>query len=76
MEAQKFELEKKREEREEKLAAFGTWDGKNAELEYKINLVKRYKEMGELNWSDEQILSLFPAMEQVIQSSNNNKEYR
>lgn len=66
----KLELDKKREEREEKLAAFDTWKGKTAELDYKMNLLQRYKEMKDnLHWSDEQIVAFFPDMEQVINSN-------
>ncbi len=35
------QLEQKREEREEELVAFETWKGKNAELDYKMNLLER-----------------------------------
>lgn len=72
MEDAKLELEKKREVREEKLAAFNTWKGKTAELDYKMNLLHRYKEMQDnLGWSDDQIVAYFPDMEHVI---NSNKE--
>ena len=67
----KLVLEEKREEREQKSLAFTSWNGKNAELDYKMNLLKRYNEMKkELQWSDEQILGYCPEMEQVITSYN------
>ena len=70
MEDAKLELEKKREVREEKLAAFNTWKGKTAELDYKMNLLHRYKEMQDnLGWSDDQIVAYFPDMEHVINSN-------
>jgi hypothetical protein len=48
MEAKKLEFEKKRkerEEREEKTAEFNTWKWKKVALDYKMNLLKRYKEL-------------------------------
>ena len=70
----KMELEKKRDTREEKLAAFDTWKGKNAELDYKMNLIKRYQEMkDELQWNDDQILAYCPEMKEVVDSMNKKK---
>ncbi len=45
MEAKKLDLEKKREEREAKQSTTDTWRGKNAKLDHKMNLLKRYCEM-------------------------------
>jgi hypothetical protein len=68
----KLEIEKKREEREEKLAAMDAWKGKTAELDYKMNLLNRYQEMKtKLKWTDEQIIAFFPDMEQVIRHDPN-----
>ena len=69
MESRKFELEMKKAEREEKQAAIDSWKGKSAELDYKMNLLKRYKEMrDELRWDNNQILAFCPDMEEIIYS--------
>ncbi len=66
----KLQFEQEREEREEKPAAFNTWKGKNAELDYKMNLLQRYKDMKhELHWTHDQIIAYCPDMEQVINTN-------
>lgn len=67
----KLQLDKRKEEREERLANLDIWKGKSAELDYKMSLLKQYQEMKDnLKWTDQQILDYCPDMEQVIKSSN------
>ena len=47
-------------------------DLKNSALEYKYNLVKRYRKMKEeMNYSDEQIVVLFPELAEVSKAFSN-----
>jgi hypothetical protein len=74
VEKRRVALEEKREERETlklnlEQNKFKTmaWQGKNDELNYKMNLITKYEEFCNVyNWSDPQILAFFPDMAQVI----------
>ena len=64
LEERKLELEQKREERES-----NSWKGKSDELDYKMQLLRRYNELKlEHEWSDEQIISFYPDMKQIVQA--------
>ena len=58
---QKYLLEMKREEREKHKSELEAWKGKSQELDYKMNLLKRYKEFrDEYGWNDDQIIAFCP----------------
>ncbi len=62
LEEKKFLLEQKREEREAK-----SWKDKSDELEYKMKLLDKYNELKNTHeWDDQQILSFYPDMKQII----------
>jgi predicted RNase H-like nuclease (RuvC/YqgF family) len=76
VEKRRIELEEQREQRESlklnleqnRFKAMA-WQGKNDELNYKMNLLSRYEEFRrQYGWSDEQIVAFYPDMAQVIQA--------
>eukprot|EP00980_Cylindrotheca_fusiformis_P021323 scaffold8212_cov93-Cylindrotheca_fusiformis.AAC.3 len=53
---------------EEKKLKTLSWKGKNDELEYKMNLLRKYQEIKtNFGWSDAKISQLFPDMQQVME---------
>jgi hypothetical protein len=60
------DMDTKRFQLEEKCFKSMSWQGKNDELNYKMNLLSRYQESKKLNWTDEQIVGFCPDMQQVI----------
>jgi hypothetical protein len=45
------------------------WKGKNDELNFKMNLLSKYEDLKRDNgWSDEQIVTFFPDMQQVVEA--------
>jgi hypothetical protein len=74
MEQRRFALEEQREQRkavklnlEQNKFKSLAWQGKNDELNYKMNLITKYKQFKmDYGWSDEQILAFFPDMKLVI----------
>ena len=76
IEQQRYELEKKRDEREilrldlekSKLETM-SWKGKSDQLDYKMKLLSRYHDIkNKYNWSDEQIIGYCPEMKDVIEA--------
>jgi predicted nuclease with TOPRIM domain len=64
LEERKLQLHEKREERESKN---GQWKDKTDELEYKMKLLEKYKELKDkYGWTDAQVLALCPEMEPII----------
>jgi hypothetical protein len=64
LEAKKYRLEEAKQERENA-------KGKIDELEYKMKLVEKYKELKETHrWSDERIVQFFPDMKAVVETAN------
>jgi hypothetical protein len=67
MEKRCFKLEENRLNLEQNRFQAMAWQGKNDELNYKMNLLARYEQFRkEFNWSDEQIVAYCPDMAQVI----------
>jgi hypothetical protein len=65
LEERKLHLEQKREARE-------SHKGKIDELEYKMRLIEKYKELKETyGWDDNQIVAFFPDMKQVVDAQQN-----
>jgi hypothetical protein len=75
MEQEKLQLEKRKEEREgirldldrEKFKAM-EWKGKSDELDYKMKLVRDYQDLVKSGMTNEQIVTMFPEMEKVIEA--------
>ena len=66
LEERKYELEKRKEDRESQ-----SWKGKSDELSYKMQLLERYNQLKSLhNWTDEQIISFYPDMKQIVDAKN------
>jgi hypothetical protein len=64
LEERKLQLNERREERE---SQNGQWKDKTDELEYKMKLLEKYKELKDkYGWADAQILALCPEMEPII----------
>jgi hypothetical protein len=62
LEREKIDLQKRREERE-----LQSYDRKSQELDYKMKLLERYKQLKDTyEWSDEQIVSFYPDMKVVM----------
>jgi hypothetical protein len=61
IEEEKLELERQKMQTME-------WKGKRDELNYKVDLVKQYKELKTSGISDEQIAQLFPEMKLVMEA--------
>jgi hypothetical protein len=82
MELKRFRLEEKREEREslklnleqDKFKSMA-WQGKNDELNYKMNLISKYQEFKDRHgWSDAKIVRFCPEMIQVIAAQQGSEE--
>jgi hypothetical protein len=70
LEEKKLSLEEKKEKREA-----ASWKGKTDELDYKMQLIQRYKQLkDDFDWDDDQILSFYPDMEQVIKAQKKQKD--
>ena len=54
------------------------WRGRNDELDYKMNLIERYRDLKEKKgMNDQQIITLFPEMQQImlaLQNKNTTRE--
>jgi hypothetical protein len=67
MESRRFQLEEHRLNLEQNKFKSMSWQGKNDELNYKMNLLARYEHLkSHCHWTDQQILAFCPDMEQVI----------
>jgi hypothetical protein len=70
MEKRRFQLEENRLNLEQSRFQSMSWKGRNDELNYKMNLLSKYQEFKNLNWTDEQIVRFCPDMEQVIKAQS------
>jgi hypothetical protein len=69
IENRKIELEEKKERRLEV-----SWQGKADELHYKMQLLERYNQLRKKQqWSDQQIISFYPDMKQIVDSQKSNE---
>ena len=67
LELQEQELKQKKEERENR-----SWKGRNEELDYKMNLLRRYNELKkDHGMSEEAIVAMFPEMKKIIECKSN-----
>lgn len=46
------------------------WKSKNDELEYKFNVIKKYREMRDMKMSKKQICKIFPEMKDLVDDDN------
>jgi hypothetical protein len=68
LEERKIKLHEKKEERE---SNSDKWKGKTGELEYKMKLLERYKELKETyHWDDAQIIAFCPDMKQIVEAKS------
>jgi hypothetical protein len=64
LEEKKLQLQAKKDEREAR-----SWKGKSEELDYKMQLLRRYQELkDQFAWNDTQILAFYPDMKQVVEA--------
>jgi hypothetical protein len=64
LEERKLALEEQKERR-----ATISWHGKAEELQYKMQLLERYNQLKKkYQWNDEQIVSFYPDMEQIVKA--------
>jgi hypothetical protein len=67
LEERKLTLEEKKERRLEI-----SWQGKADELQYKMQLLERYDQLKKKkNWSDQQIITFYPDMKQIVDAQKN-----
>ena len=65
------DIESKKIEIESRKAETLAWKSKNDELEYKMNLLRKYQEMkGEYGWTKKKILRFYPDMKEVIEAED------
>eukprot|EP00980_Cylindrotheca_fusiformis_P027096 scaffold18779_cov93-Cylindrotheca_fusiformis.AAC.2 len=75
LEEKKQQFEEKKQQFEEKKLKSLSWKGKNDELEYKMNLLRKYREIKtNFHWSDEKIAQFYPDMQQVMEHGDDSSE--
>ena len=69
LEKAKFDLEQRREEREQRRLDLDSWKSKSEQLDYQVKLITKYHELkANFGWTDSQILRHFPNMREVIEN--------
>jgi hypothetical protein len=50
------------------------WKAKNDELEYKFNVIKKYREMRDMKMSNRPIFKMFPEMNDLVDVDNDDDD--